>query len=79
MADAEAAGGAGKPSVGDERNLVAHALAVERSGRRQHLAHARATLGALVADHQNLAFLVRAIGHSFEALFLGIETARRTA
>src|SRR5271169_7065162 len=28
MTDAQAAGGAGKPAVGDERHLVAHALAI---------------------------------------------------
>src|SRR5215469_97555 len=40
MADAEAAGGAGEAAVGDEGDLVAHALAVNGRGRRQHLAHA---------------------------------------
>ena len=58
VADAEAAGGAREAAVGDERDLVAHALAVERGGGREHLAHAGAALGALVADDEHVAFLV---------------------
>src|SRR4051812_40633418 len=50
MADAEAAGGAGETSIGDERHFVAHALAVERGGGGQHLTHAGTAARALVAD-----------------------------
>jgi hypothetical protein len=46
MADAEAAGRAGEAAVGDQRDLAAHALAVERRRGRQHLAHAGAALAA---------------------------------
>src|SRR5712691_5839653 len=49
MADAEAACCAGEASVRDEGDLAAHPLAVERGGRGQHLPHAGAALGALVA------------------------------
>ena len=58
VADAEAARGAGEAAVGDQRDLVAHALAVERRRGRQHLAHAGAALGALVADDEDVAVLV---------------------
>src|SRR5262249_5002490 len=48
MANAEAAGRAREAPVGDERYLVAHALAIERRGGRQHLAHARPAARPLV-------------------------------
>src|SRR5260221_9019044 len=38
MADAEAAGGAGETPVGDERHLLAHALALDARGGAEHLA-----------------------------------------
>ena len=60
MADAEAARRAGEPSVGDQRDLAAHALAVERGGGRQHLTHAGAALGTLIANDEHVAFLVLA-------------------
>ena len=59
VADAEAAGGAGEAAVGDQRDLLAHALAVERRGGGEHLAHAGAALGALVADDDDVAFARR--------------------
>src|ERR687897_443995 len=67
MADAKAARGAGETSVSNERYFVAHALAIERGGGREHLAHARPTLGTLVADDQHLAFLVFLVLHRLEA------------
>src|SRR3712207_2986752 len=48
VADAEAARRAGEAPVRDERDLVAHALAVERRRGGQHLAHARAAARSLV-------------------------------
>src|SRR5262245_49961090 len=78
MSDAEAAGGAGETSVGDEGDLAAHALSVERGGRCQHLAHARAALGALIADHEHVAFPVLAVLDRLEAGFFAVETTRRT-
>jgi hypothetical protein len=67
MADAEAARGAGEAAVGDQRHLVAHALAVDRRRGRQHLAHAGAALGALVADDDDVAFLVVAASTAAKA------------
>src|SRR5580693_53817 len=77
MADAEAAGRAGEPAVRDQRDLAAHALAVERSGGRQHLTHAGTAFRALVTDDQHVAFPVRPVLDGFEASFLAIEAARR--
>ncbi len=77
MADAEAAGGAGEASVGDQRHLVAHALSIERGGGGKHLAHAGTALRPLIADDQHVAFLVGALGHRLEAGLLAVEAAGR--
>src|SRR5258707_7312422 len=58
MPNAEATRRTGKATVGDERNLAPHALAIERRRRRQHLAHAGTALGPLVADDEHVAFFV---------------------
>ena len=49
---------AGEAAVGDQRHLLAHALAVERRRGRQHLAHAGPAARPLVADDDDLALLV---------------------
>src|SRR5262249_50299867 len=77
MADAEPAGRAGEAAVGDERDLVAHALAVQRRGGGQHLTHAGAAARSLVADHQNLAFAIFLLADRLEAGLLAVEAARR--
>jgi hypothetical protein len=58
MADAEAAGRAGEPAVGDQSYLVAHALAVKAAVVDSISRMPGTAFGALIADHQNLAFLV---------------------
>src|SRR5260370_38798981 len=78
MADAEAARAARESAVGDQRHLVSDVETVERRRGRQHLAHARATLGSLVADDENFAVLELAFDDRVERRLLGIETARRT-
>src|SRR5262249_27946943 len=77
VADAEPARGAGKASVGDERDLTVGALAVERRGGGEHLAHAGAAARSLVADHQDVALAVLAPGDRGEARLLAVEAARR--
>src|SRR5713226_2905093 len=54
MADAEAARRAGEAAVGDQRDLAAGALAVERRRGRQHLAHAGPAARPLVADDEDV-------------------------
>ena len=75
VADAEAAGGAGEAAVGDQRHLLAHALAGEGGGGREHLAHAGAADRALVADDDDLALLVGALLHRVEGVLLALEDA----
>lgn len=55
VADHEAVAAAAEASVGDERALLAQAGAHDGGGGREHLGHAGAALGALVADHHHLA------------------------
>ena len=50
MAHHRAVAGAGEAPVGDQRHVVAQALADDGGGYRQHLLHSRAALGAFVAD-----------------------------
>ena len=79
MADAEAAGRARKATVRDEGDLVAHALAVEGGGGRQHLAHAGSALRTLVADDEDVPLLVPAVLHRLETGLLAVEAAGRAA
>ena len=60
VADHQAVRRAREAAVGDQRDLVAEALADERAGHVQHLAHAGAAGRALVADHDHVAGLDRA-------------------
>jgi len=76
IADAHAAGRAGKASVGDEGNVLAHALAIDQRGDTQHLAHAGAANRALIADDQHVAGGIFAVAHGVDAMFLVLEHAR---
>src|SRR6202012_1048999 len=78
MADAEAAGGAGEPAVGDERDFTAHALPGQRRGGREHLPHAGTAARPLITDHNDLALFVSFLLNRLEGIFLAVETARRT-
>ena len=55
VADAQARRTAGEAAVGDQQDVLAEAGALDRAGDREHLAHARAALRALVADHHDVA------------------------
>ena len=48
-------GRAGEAAVGEQRDRVAEALADQRRGDGEHLAHAGAAARALVADHDDVA------------------------
>ena len=77
VADHHAPRRAGEASIGDERHLLAHALAVDQRGDAEHLAHARPAPRALVADHQHLAVpVLRASRTAAEARLLALEDAR---
>ena len=55
VADAQARGAAGEPAVGQQQHVLAETGALDRAGDGEHLAHPRAALGALVADHHDVA------------------------
>ena len=78
MADAELPRCTRKPAVGDERNRLAHTLAVQRGGRCEHLAHAGPSTRPLITDDQYLAFFIGPVLYCFETGFLAVETTRRT-
>ena len=75
MAHAEPPRRATESPVGDQRHLLAHALAGQRGRRRQHLAHARPAGGAFVADDDHLALLVRARLDGGEGVFFAFKHA----
>src|SRR6185312_2612602 len=79
MSDAEAARRAGEAAVGDERDLAARSLAVERRRGRQHLAHAGAAARPLIADDEDVALLVLPLLDAGEGILLAVEAARRAA
>ncbi len=62
VAHAEPACRARETAVGDQRHLLAHALAGQGRRGRQHFAHAGAACGAFVADDDALRLLyIRAL------------------
>ena len=61
VAGHEAVRGAGEAAVGEQRDGVAEALAHERGGDAEHLAHAGPAGGPLVADHDDVVRLDRAL------------------
>ena len=74
-----------KPRVAPEKRpsvinatLSPGTLTIESGSGRQHFTHAGSTARAFIADDNDVAFLVIAIAHGLETLFLGIETACRT-
>ncbi len=77
MADAEAARAARKTPVGDQRDLLAHAKAIERGSGRQHLAHPRPALRPFIADDDDLTLLDRPSLDRREGVLLAIEATRR--
>ena len=77
VAGHEAVGRAREPAVGEQRHVLAQALAHDRRGHVQHLAHAGPALRALVADHDHVAGLDRAAFDRRERVLLAVEHARR--
>src|ERR1700743_3443738 len=78
MADAEAAGGAGDPAVGEQGDLAAHALPGQRRRGREHLPHAGTAARPLIADHDDLTLAVGLLLDRLKRVLFAIETARRT-
>ena len=78
MANAEPAGGAGEPAVGDQGDLAAHPLPGQRRRGREHLPHAGTAARPFVADHDDLALLVGPLLDRLEGVLFAIKAARRT-
>ncbi len=76
MPDAEPACRTRKTAIGDEGNLVPHALTIDRRRGGQHLTHTGAAFRAFVADHENLAFLVVTAFNRGKGIFFTIKAAR---
>ena len=77
VAGHETVRGAGEAAVGEQRHGVAQALALQRGGDREHLAHARPAGRALVADDHHLAGVDRAGLDRGEGVLLALEHPRR--
>ena len=78
MADAGAARAAAEAAVGDQGDRFAQPRAHDVAGRTEHLLHARAALGAFVADDDDIARLDLAGQNAFARLFLAVEDDGRT-
>src|SRR5438477_12044774 len=76
MADAETVRRAGEAAIGDQRDLLADPLTVECRRRRQHLAHSGSALRPLVADDDDVAFLVAPLIARLARVLLAIEAQR---
>ena len=74
--DHEAVAAAGKPSVGDERHVLAESLAHDGRRGRKHLAHPRPAARPFVADDDDVALHNRAVEDRGHRGFLGIVNAR---
>jgi hypothetical protein len=70
VADGQAGGAAGEAAVGDQRAGLAQAPALEERGRVEHLLHAGAALGALVADDDDVALLDPLVQDPVDGFFL---------
>mmetsp|Transcript_84445 Transcript_84445/g.215010 ORF Transcript_84445/g.215010 Transcript_84445/m.215010 type:complete len:331 (+) Transcript_84445:519-1511(+) len=76
MADDEAVGAAGEAAVGHQGDVLAQARTHDRAGRGQHLAHARAALGPLVADDDEVSLIDLALLQALEHKLLAVEDIR---
>ena len=79
MADGSTAGCAGEAAVGDEGHCLIQLHACQRRGGVEHLPHARAALGAFVADDDHFARLHLVGENAVHGLLLRFVNARRAA
>ncbi len=78
MPDGKPRGPPGESSVGHQRASLAEPLRLQVAGRVKHLLHAGATLGAFVADNNNIAGLNPVFKNAVNRLFLAFEDPGRT-
>src|SRR5258708_11118393 len=78
MADAEPAGCAREPAVGDERDLAAHALPGQRRRGREHFPHAGTAARPFITDHDDLALFVGLLLDRLEGVLFALEAPPST-
>ena len=76
MADDETVAAARETPVGDQRNVLAHALAHDRAGRAQHFSHAGPANRSFMADHDNIPLDDGTVQDGRERRLLRLEHAR---
>ena len=72
----DAARRAGKPPVGQQRDLLTHALPVDQCGDAEHFPHAGSTLRPFVADHQHVTLGIGARRDHRGTILLAVEHPR---
>jgi len=77
--DHQAAGRTAEAAVGDQRDLAAQPLTDDRGRHPEHLAHARTTARALIADHDHIALVNLSPRHRRHCLFFAIKNSCRSA
>src|SRR5262249_26032025 len=78
IADAHASRRTRETAIGDECDLLAHALSIDQGGDAEHFPHAGTADRPLVTDHEHLARGVGAVAHGLDAMFLVLEHTRHT-
>ncbi|MCV7207617.1 hypothetical protein [Mycolicibacterium canariasense] len=77
MPHTQARRAAGEPTVGHQQHILAKARPLDGAGDREHLAHARPALGALVADDDDVAVRDGAVLEGVQRGPLPLENPRR--
>src|SRR5438067_12917373 len=77
MADTESSSSAREPAVGDQRDLAAHALPGQRRRGREHFPHAGTAARSLIANDNDLAYLVGFLLDRLEGVVFPIEAPGR--
>ena len=77
MTDGRTAGRAREAAVGDERDILVELHTGQGRGRVEHLTHARAALGAFIADDDHIALVDLTRVDGLDGRILGVEHARR--
>ena len=77
VAHAESSSSAAEPAVGEQRDAIGKPRAHDGASDAQHLAHARPSARAFIADHDDIARVNLSTGSRRHGCFLGFEHARR--
>ena len=77
MAHAQPGRAAGEAPVGDEEDILAQSGTLDRPGDHEHLAHARAALGSLIANDDHVTRLDGPVLEGRHGRLLALEDTRR--